>query len=49
MNSAEVAKFADGSLSTGVVGHYTQLVWADSDAIGCAFVSKHGWGMVRNG
>ena len=47
LNQAEIASFDGGKKSSGVIGHYTQVVWAESDTVGCAFVSRHGWGMVR--
>jgi hypothetical protein len=38
MASSDVAPFSDAG-KTGVVGHYTQLVWGESKEIGCGFVS----------
>jgi hypothetical protein len=38
MASSDVAPFSDAGKS-GVVGHYTQLVWGESKEVGCGFVS----------
>ena len=36
MNKAEVSNFQGGALSSGVSGHYTQVVWAATKTVGCA-------------
>jgi hypothetical protein len=38
MANSDVAPFSNDGAS-GVVGHYTQLVWGESKEVGCGFVS----------
>ena len=45
-NSNEVKAFRNGALSRGVIGHYTAMVWAETDAIGCAIVQKRNYSTV---
>jgi hypothetical protein len=35
---ANVGSFSDTAGVTGLVGHYTQLVWAKTKKVGCGFV-----------
>ena len=42
MTSAETDAFRSRDKAAGekAVGHYTQVVWADSDEVGCGFVER---------
>ena len=49
--SSAVGSFTVGSPHTGVIGHYTQVVWAKTKKVGCGFVQFENNGMfqrVRN-
>ena len=37
MPSANIASYSSNG-ATGVIGHYTQVVWAESYALGCGYV-----------
>lgn len=39
-NSAVESFFKEGGGHTGVVGHYTQVVWADVSKIGCGYIYR---------
>ena len=40
-----VSSFKTGSPNTGVIGHYTAVVWAETKKVGCGYVhiQKNGW------